>query len=145
VELFIYENEQNLFLPTELETEIERLQDELRIERERHLYTVADFRNYCRRLERKNLMLESEHKQEITIPLYDIINDLENTLYRVSDSEQPFLKDILTIYLKLLSLTEIIGNPPPNVAISKHERSELEPYQHFTDKLVRKELFFTLI
>jgi molecular chaperone GrpE (heat shock protein) len=124
MELFIYENEQNLFPPTELETEIERLREELRIERERHLYTVAGFRNYCRRLERKNLMLESEHKQEITIPLYDIINCLDNTLRRIENSEQPFLNDVLNIYLKLLSLSEIISGPPEHVSISKYEGSK---------------------
>ena len=50
MELSVDENEQNLLPPADLAGEIERLEECLRIERDRNLRTLADFKNYRRRI-----------------------------------------------------------------------------------------------
>ena len=46
MEIIIYEYEQNLLAPPNLAAEIERLREELFIEKEKNLRVLADFRNY---------------------------------------------------------------------------------------------------
>jgi molecular chaperone GrpE (heat shock protein) len=78
MELFIYGNEQSMLAPPDLTVEIERLQEELLIERERNLRTLADFRNYRRRVEHDVLMLAEVSQQGMINPVQNIINDMRN-------------------------------------------------------------------
>jgi molecular chaperone GrpE (heat shock protein) len=64
MEIEIRENEQNLLPPTDLEAEIRRLQEDLLSERDRTLRTLADFKNYRRRVERDGSKLAEEGKRE---------------------------------------------------------------------------------
>ena len=78
MELFIYGNEQSMLAPPDLTVEIERLQEELLIERERNLRTLADFRNYRRRVEHDVLILAEVSQQGMINPVQNIINDMRN-------------------------------------------------------------------
>jgi molecular chaperone GrpE (heat shock protein) len=78
MEIVIYGHEQNLLSPPDLVEEIERLQEELLIERERNLRTLADFRNYRRRVEHDVLMLAEVSQQGMINPVQNIINDMRN-------------------------------------------------------------------
>jgi molecular chaperone GrpE (heat shock protein) len=62
MEILIYGNYQYMLAPPDLTAEIERLQEELLIERERNLRAFTDFRNY-RRAERDVRMLVDVSQQ----------------------------------------------------------------------------------
>jgi len=64
VGLDIFENEKNLLPPADLVGEIQRLQEELINERDRNLRTLADFKNYRRRIEREGNKIAEERIKE---------------------------------------------------------------------------------
>jgi molecular chaperone GrpE len=106
------ESEHNLLPPADLLGEIERLQEDLSAERDRNLRTLADFKNYRRRVERDGSKLAEEGKRAITLPLLDIIDDMEKALHWVSNEKQPFAKGVRIIHQKLLALLEAHGVVP---------------------------------
>ncbi len=103
------ERNQNLLLQADLVAEIEKLQDDLRNERDRNLRTLADFKNYRRRVEREGDKLAGEGKRSIILPLLDIIDDLERGLLSAGDESRPFAAGVRIILQKLLSLLEATG------------------------------------
>jgi molecular chaperone GrpE len=112
MDLDIYENEKNLLPSADLVGEIERLQEELINERDRNLRTLADFKNYRRRIERDSSKIAEEGKREIILPLLDIVDDMEKALQWASDEEQPSVKGMRIIHQKLLTLLEKHGVLP---------------------------------
>jgi molecular chaperone GrpE (heat shock protein) len=78
MEIFISGNDQFMLAPPDLKAEIERLQEELLIEREQNLRTLADFRNYRRRVEHDVLMLAEVSQQGMINPVRNIINDMRS-------------------------------------------------------------------
>ncbi|MCX6145502.1 MAG: nucleotide exchange factor GrpE [Ignavibacteriales bacterium] len=106
------ELDQNLLPPADWEGEIERLQEDLRLERDRTLRTLADFKNYRRRIEHDGSKLAEEGKRAIILPLLDIIDDLEKAMQWASDAEQPFVKGVRIIHQKFLALLETHGILP---------------------------------
>lgn len=106
------ENEPN-FLPTaDREEEIERLQENLREERDRHLRTLADFKNYRRHIEHDGNKLAEDGKREIILSLLDIIDDMEKALQWAGDEEQALVQGVRNIHQKLLALLETLGVLP---------------------------------
>ena len=133
----VKEHNQNLLPPADLAGEIERLQEELINERDRNLRTLADFKNYRRRIERDGGKLAEEGKRGIILPLLDIIDDMEKAMQWASDAEQPVVKGVRIIHKKLLALLETQGVLPfesvgtpfnhnlhEAVAMANHEGSE---------------------
>lgn len=112
MEIQIHESGQNLLPPADLAEEIERLQEGLRIERDRNLRTLADFKNYRRRIERDGNKIAEEGTRAIILPLLDIIDDLEKAMQSASDTEQPVLEGVRIIHKKLLALLETNGVLP---------------------------------
>ena len=108
----VKEHNQNLLPPADLAGEIERLQEELINERDRNLRTLADFKNYRRRIERDGGKLAEEGKRGIILPLLDIIDDMEKAMQWASDAEQPVVKGVRIIHKKLLALLETHGVLP---------------------------------
>jgi molecular chaperone GrpE len=108
----VSDHSQSLLPPADLAGEIERLQEDLRIERDRNLRTLADFKNYRRRVERDGSKLAEEGKRGILLPLLDIIDDLEKALQWTNDGEQPVVKGMRIIHKKLLALLETHGVVP---------------------------------
>jgi molecular chaperone GrpE len=132
----MHKNEQNLLQPTDWAAEIQRLQEELLKERDRNLRTLADFKNYRRRIERDGSRIAEEGKRGIVLPLLDIIDDMEKALQCADNAEQSFVKGVQIIYKKLLTLLATYGVIPFDsvgtpfnhnlheaVAVAKHEGS----------------------
>jgi molecular chaperone GrpE len=112
MEIHLHKNEQNLLPPADLAAEIQRLQEELIHERDRHLRTLADFKNYRRRIERDGNKIVEEGKRGMMLPLLDIIDDMEKALQCANDTEQPFVKGMRIIHQKFLALLETYGVLP---------------------------------
>jgi molecular chaperone GrpE len=108
----VNETDQNLLPPADWAGEIERLQEVLVTERDRNLRTLADFKNYRRRVERDGNKLAEEGKRGIILPLLDIVDDLEKAMQWTSDAEQPVVKGVRIIHKKLLALLETQGVLP---------------------------------
>jgi molecular chaperone GrpE (heat shock protein) len=94
LETLIHEQNQNLLPPADLVGEIDRLQERLRIERDRNLRTLADFKNYRRRMERDGNKLAEKGKREIILPLLDIVDDIEKSMQWTSDADRPIVKGV---------------------------------------------------
>jgi len=78
MEVLIYGNERFMLAPPDLTVEIERLQEELLIEREKTLRALADFRNYRRRVEQDVNMLVEASQQGMMDPVLNVINDMQD-------------------------------------------------------------------
>lgn len=135
---YVEVHDPNLLPPANLGGEIERLRDGLRNERDRSLRTLADFKNYRRRIERDGNKLAEEGKRAILLPLLDIIDDIEKALHWVSNEKQPVAQGVRIIHNKLLALLgangvvpfESIGtafNPDRHEAIAMVEDEDREP------------------
>lgn len=109
MEIHIRKNEQNLLPPADLLGEIEKLREDLSAERDRNLRTLADFKNYRRRIERDGNKIAEEGKREILLSLLDIIDDMEKALQCANEAEQPFVKGVRVIHQKFLALLEKYG------------------------------------
>jgi len=131
------ENEQNLLPPADWAVEIQELQEELIRERDRNLRTLADFKNYRRRIERDGNKIAEESKRGMLLPMLDIVDDMEKALQSTNDAKQPFVKGVQIIHQKFLSLLathgvlpfESVGKPFDHnlheaVAMAKHKGSE---------------------
>ena len=70
----------SLLPQADLAAEIEGLREDLRTERDRHLRTLADFKNYRRRIERDGNKIAEEGNREVFRSLLTIVDDLENAL-----------------------------------------------------------------
>jgi molecular chaperone GrpE len=137
MKIHMQENQQNLLLPADWAREIQELQEELINERDRNLRTLADFKNYRRRIERDGNKIAEEGKRGMMLALLDIIDDMEKALQSANDMEQSFVKGVRNIHQKFLALLksygvfpfESVGTPFNHnlheaVAIAKHEGSE---------------------
>jgi molecular chaperone GrpE len=138
VATLVKEHNQNLLPPADLAREIQRLQEELINERDRNLRTLADFKNYRRRIERDGNKIAEEGKRGMMLPLLDIIDDMEKALQCANDAEQPIVKGVQIIHKKLLALLETQGvfpfdsagtqfNHDLHEAVAMAEHEDLEP------------------
>jgi molecular chaperone GrpE len=127
----------NLLQPADLPGEIEELREQLRQERDRHLHTLADFRNYRRRAEGESTKSAEKGKREIILPLLNIIDDLERSLRWANDEERPLADGVGIIHQKLLALlakegvrpfdsTGTLFTPELHEAIAVAERPDVE-------------------
>jgi len=82
MEIVIYGHEQNLLSPPDLTAEIERLQEDLLIEREQNLRALADLSNYRRHIEHDISMLVEVSNLGVMRPLLNIIDEMRKR-YRV--------------------------------------------------------------
>ncbi len=112
MELDIREYEKNLLPPADLAGEIERLQESLRVERDKNLRTLADFKNYRRRLERDGNKLAEEGRRGIILQLLDIADDMEKAMKWASDEEHPFEQGVRNIHQKFLAMLDAQGVTP---------------------------------
>jgi len=107
-----HEDGRNLLPPADFAAELQRLQEELLNERDRNLRTLADFKNYRRRIERDGNKIAEEGKRGMILPLLDIIDDLEKALQSAKGTEKPFVKGVRIIHQKFLALLEMHGVLP---------------------------------
>jgi molecular chaperone GrpE len=136
---------QNLLPPADLATEIESLQEELILERDRNLRTLADFKNYRRRVEREGSKLAEEGKRAIVLPLLDIIDDMEKAMKWASHQKQPSVQGMRVVHQKLLALLEKQGILPFE-SVGKpfdhnlHEAVAMTEHEGFEPGIVVEEL-----
>jgi molecular chaperone GrpE len=107
-----HENEKMLLPPADLVGEIQRLQEELINERERNLRTLADFKNYRRRIEREGNKIAEERIKGMILALLEIIDDVEKALQYASETKKPSVKGVRIIHKKFLALLEMQGVLP---------------------------------
>ena len=149
------ENEENLLPPADLAREIDKLRDDLLVERARNVRALADFKNYRRHSERDGNKLGDEGKREIMLPLLDLIDDMENALQCAGDEEQALVKGVRNIHQKLLALLETLGvlpldsvgtrfNHDLHEAVAVAEDQEVEPGT-VVDELRRGYLWRTVL
>lgn len=98
--------------PANLAGDIDQLRDELRDERDRTLRTLADFKNYQRRIERDGNRLAEAGKRDIMLPLLDIVDDLEKALQCAKGDEHAVVRGVRLIHHKCLALLEAHGVRP---------------------------------
>lgn len=109
----VYNNENHLNLPpANLEAEIQILHEELNNERDKHLRTLADFKNYRHRIELDGNKVAEEGKRRMMLTLLDIIDDLGKAVQSSSETESPLAKGVQNIRQKILSLLETHGVIP---------------------------------
>lgn len=122
----VHEKDHNLLPPADLAGEIERLREVLLIERDRNLRTLADFKNYRRRVERDGSKLAEEGKRGLILPLLDIMDDMEKAMQWENDGDHPVVKGVRIIHRKLLALLETQGVLPFESAGTpfNHDRHE---------------------
>jgi molecular chaperone GrpE len=92
--------------------EIEGLNEKLSQERERHLRTLADFKNYRRRMERDGNKIADAGKREMFLPLLAIVDDLEKALQWANGDAKPLMAGLKIIHQKALALLEAQGVRP---------------------------------
>jgi molecular chaperone GrpE len=107
--LKINETKQYLLNPTDLESEIQSLEEELSNERDRTLRALADFKNYKRHIERESNKFANESKRKIMLAMLDVIDDLEKALDCVNEEKQPSVEGVQMIHKKILALLETNG------------------------------------
>lgn len=112
MKLDITENDQSLLPPADLMIEIHDLKEELINERDRHLRSLADFKNYRRRTEQDMDKLAEEGKRGLLLGLLEVVDDIENSLQYINDANQPFAKGLRNIHKKFLTLLEMQGVIP---------------------------------
>ena len=100
-----------------LGAEIGLLREELRddllhYERDRLLRTMADFKNYRRRVERESDKLAEARKHDIILPLLGVVDDLKHAYLWASEVEQPLADYVRSIYQKLLVVLGTQGVRP---------------------------------
>jgi molecular chaperone GrpE len=131
-------NNQNLLPPADWVAEIEKLNEKLSAERDRHLRTLADFKNYRRRIERDGNKFAEEAIRKIFLSLLDIIDDMEKALQWTSEDERSLADGVKMIYQKILALLEKEGvrpiecigkkfDPEIHHAVSMVKRKGVEP------------------
>ena len=103
-----YPNRFNL-PPANLEAEIQILREELLNEQDRHLRTLADFKNYRRRIELDGNKVAEEAMRRMMLTLLDIIDDLEKVVKSAGETESDFANGVQNIRQKILSLLETHG------------------------------------
>lgn len=126
-----------LLPPADLAGEIERLKEELQVQRDQNLYALADFQNYRRRVDRDNSKVADESKREMIISMLQILDDMEKAINSPKTSEQSILQGIRGIHKKFLLMLESYGVVPfeskgtsfnhnlhEAVAMVKHEDSD---------------------
>ena len=137
MDLYIDENEPSLLPPADLAAEIQKLREELINERDRNLRTLADFKNYRRRIERDGNKIAEESIREMLLALLEIIDDMEKVLQYANDTKKPSVKGVRIIHKKFLALLETHGVLPfesvgmvfdhnlhDAVAVAKHKGSK---------------------
>jgi molecular chaperone GrpE len=96
----------------DLQSELDRLKDELRQEHEMHLRALADFDNYRRRIERERSDVARSAKRDLVLSLLDVIDNFERALEHVGDEPSSMSEGLQAIYRKMLRLLEAQGITP---------------------------------
>jgi molecular chaperone GrpE len=99
-------NSRQLLQAADLDGEMEMLREDLRRERDRHLRTLADFKNFRRRVEREAGKLAESGKREILLGLIGVVDDMEKALQWADAKEGGVGEGLQNIHRKILAILE---------------------------------------
>ena len=113
--------------PVENESDVEKLQEELKDQKDKYLRLYAEFDNYRRRTAKENVELRQTAGKEIITSLLDVLDDCdraEKQMAQTKDSEQ--LKEgVLLIFNKLRGILQSKGLRP-----MESIKTEFDPEKH---------------
>ena len=89
----------------------EKLQEELKQEKDKFLRLFAEFENYKKRTSKERVELFKTASQDVMLSLLPILDDFERALSHIEDDKEAedLRKGVLLIYQKLLSSLEQKG------------------------------------
>lgn len=90
----------------DLRKEIDRLRENMQAVRDQHMYTLARFNNYRRRVAQNGNPPTGEAKRETLLPLLDILDGLENALQFPINNGQTLKQSMQIAHQKLLLFLE---------------------------------------
>ena len=95
----------------------EKLQEELKQEKDKFLRLFAEFENYKKRTSRERIELFKTASQDVIVSLLPILDDFERALSHIDEDKEAeeLRKGVLLIYQKLLSTLEQKGLAVVNV------------------------------
>jgi molecular chaperone GrpE len=113
--------------PVENESDVEKLQEELKDQKDKYLRLYAEFDNYRRRTAKENVELRHTAGKEIIASLLDVLDDCdraEKQMQQTKDNEQ--LKEgVQLIFNKLRSILQSKGLRP-----MESINTEFDPEKH---------------
>ncbi len=139
------ERGKNLLPPADWAGEFTRLKEDIQIERERNLRTLADFKNYRRRIEKEGNRAAEDAKREVILPLLEIVDDLEKALQCGNGEGHSTVKGLQMIHQKFVTMLGACGAVPfeslgMNFDHSIHEAVAIEQHPGGTSGVVVDEL-----
>jgi molecular chaperone GrpE len=96
----------------EMESETERLKEEVRREHAMYLRALADFDNYRRRIERDRASAADIGKREIILSLLDVLDGFDNAFRQAGSAKSSMSEGFRLLHRKLLGLLEAHGVTP---------------------------------
>ena len=94
------------------QAEIERLQQELSREHDRHLRALADFDNYRKRVQRERDSTAQAGKRQLVLALLDMMDDFERALAYAHTAPESILAGARVIHQRLADLLQAQGVVP---------------------------------
>jgi len=94
--------------------ETNKLQDELRREREMRLRALADFDNYRKRIERERADAAQSGRRDIVLQLLDLADSFDRAFAHAGEASASWVEGLQSIRRKLLGLLESQGVTPFN-------------------------------
>jgi molecular chaperone GrpE len=96
------------------QSEIERLQAQVRNEHEMYLRALADFDNYRRRVDRESATAAGSGKRQIILALLEVLDGFDRALQHMRDAPASVLEGVQAIHRKLLGVLDAQGVAPFN-------------------------------
>ena len=94
------------------QAEIERLQQELSREHDRHLRALADFDNYRKRVQRERDSTAQAGKRQLVLALLDMMDDFDRALAYAHTTPESILAGARVIHQRLTDLLQAQGVVP---------------------------------
>src|SRR5690348_6889929 len=118
--------------------ETNKLQDELKREREMRLRALADFDNYRKRIERERADAAQSGRRDIVLQLLDLADSFDRAFAHAGEAPTSWVEGMQSIRRKLLALLESQGvtpfeslgepfNPERHEAIGTVDSNDYEP------------------
>ena len=92
--------------------ETNKLQDELRRERDMRLRALADFDNYRKRIERERADAAQSGRRDIVLKLLDLADSFDRAFAHAGEAPASWVEGLQSIRRKLLGLLESQGVTP---------------------------------
>lgn len=100
--------------PVETESEVEKLQDELKEQKDKYLRLYAEFDNFRRRTAKENIELRQTAGKEIIASLLDVLDDCdraEKQIQQTNETDQ-IKEGVLLVFNKLRNTLQSKGLKP---------------------------------